>query len=285
MQWERHSSTWPNAETSQFITCRPHRWHVQQAGSGPTVVLIHGAGASTHSWAQILPRLAQTHHVIAVDLPGQGFTKLGAAARCGLETMSRDIMALLSHLGAQPKALIGHSAGAAIAVTLAAQMIPQPRVISINGAFRTFEGLAGVLFPAVAKMLSVTPGAGRLFSHFSGSRARVSSLITSTGSTVPDQSLSCYQALVSDPDHVNATLAMMAQWSLSSIDQSLKDLSEPALFLVGSNDKTVRPTVSEEAANRVKFAEFLPLPNRGHLVHEEDPEAILARVLEFLDDA
>ncbi|MCH2093875.1 MAG: alpha/beta fold hydrolase [Rhodobacteraceae bacterium] len=278
MEWERYKSTWPNAETSEFISCHPHRWHVQRAGTGSPILLIHGSGASTHSWAQILPALAETHHVIALDLPGQGFTKLGTRSRCGRGAMARDILSLLISLDVDPKVVIGHSAGAAIAVTMASQMTPQPQVISINGAFRTFGGLAGVLFPAVAKILSLSPGTGRVFAQLNGSRDRVKRLIGSTGSQVPDQILACYQALVSDPGHVNATLAMMAQWSLSDMDKCLNALVEPAHFLVGAKDATVHPSASKEAARHVRNAKVETLANRGHLLHEEDPEAVIASI-------
>ena len=114
MKFSDDLAGWPMAEASRQVLCRPHRWHVQSQGSGETLVLIHGAGGATQSWRGVFPRLVDTHHVVAIDLPGQGFTELGAKARCGLRHMAEDIKALLDHLDLKPAAIIGHSAGAGL---------------------------------------------------------------------------------------------------------------------------------------------------------------------------
>ena len=90
MNWDRDSRGWPNRGWSRFAEVRPHRWHIQEAGagSGPRLLFLHGAGASTHSWRDVLPRLVPGHHVMALDLPGQGFTRLGNRMRCGLGAMA-----------------------------------------------------------------------------------------------------------------------------------------------------------------------------------------------------
>ena len=58
------------------VSCSPAglRWHVQMMGTGPQVLLLHGAGAATHSWRDVAPLLARDFTVIAPDLPGHGFT-------------------------------------------------------------------------------------------------------------------------------------------------------------------------------------------------------------------
>ena len=95
MKWPDDLADWPMADVSRKVLCRPHRWHVQDAGTGDTILLIHGAGGATQSWRGIFPLLAQTHRVIAIDLPGQGFTEIGARGRCGLRHMAEDIAALM----------------------------------------------------------------------------------------------------------------------------------------------------------------------------------------------
>ncbi len=63
---------WPHADCSRFVDTGDVRWHVQEMGQGPTLLLLHGTGAFLHSWSELMTLLAQSHHVIAVDLPGQG---------------------------------------------------------------------------------------------------------------------------------------------------------------------------------------------------------------------
>ena len=98
VDWEAHRTEWPLAAHSRFVTCKPHRWHVQEVGSGPTLLLLHGAGGSTQSWRHIAPRLAERAHVVALDLPGQGFTRSGSRQRHGLIPTAQDIAALCAML-------------------------------------------------------------------------------------------------------------------------------------------------------------------------------------------
>jgi len=73
--WELDGQDWPNRDCSRFMTAAGLRWHVQCAGTGPVCLLLHGTGASTHSFRDLLPQLAQTFTVVAPDLPGHGFTE------------------------------------------------------------------------------------------------------------------------------------------------------------------------------------------------------------------
>ncbi|MEM1005442.1 MAG: alpha/beta fold hydrolase BchO, partial [Pseudomonadota bacterium] len=158
MDWQRDLPTWPHNEWSRRVVCKPHRWHVQENGQGPTVLFLHGAGSSTHSWTALMTDLSRDHHVVAIDLPGHGFTVMGAANRSGLDAMSEDLAALCQQEGWQPDKIVAHSAGAAIAVrlcnTLAQPSGQSPLMLSINPAFEDFEGYAGVLFPLIAKSLA-----------------------------------------------------------------------------------------------------------------------------------
>jgi magnesium chelatase accessory protein len=57
--WNIEGIGWPHRETSRFLTAGGLRWHVQEAGDGPTLLLLHGAGAATHSWRGLFPLLAE----------------------------------------------------------------------------------------------------------------------------------------------------------------------------------------------------------------------------------
>lgn len=49
---------WPQRDHSRALRVGPIDWHVQVAGRGPVLLLLHGSGASSHSWSDLLPRLA-----------------------------------------------------------------------------------------------------------------------------------------------------------------------------------------------------------------------------------
>ena len=69
LDWSREGLIWPHREASHFVAAGAARWHVQRMGSGPPLLLLHGTGASVHSWRGLMPLLAQSHDVIACDLP------------------------------------------------------------------------------------------------------------------------------------------------------------------------------------------------------------------------
>lgn len=277
---------WPLASLSRQVFCRPHRWHVQETGSGETLLLLHGAGGSTHSFRDLIPLLATTHHVVALDLPGQGFTQMGARHRSGLKGMAEDIASLCAQEGWHPTAILGHSAGGALALRLSQRLTTQtgdtPRVVGINPALDTFKGLAGVLFPVLAKVLSAVPFTAQVFSSASSKPGRTEGLIKGTGSQLDATGLGYYRRLIADRDHADATLTMMAQWSLDDLLGDLGDIKAKCLFIVGDKDAAVPPDVSVKAAARIPDAQVIHMKDYGHLVHEEDPGATADHILAFL---
>ena len=173
----------------------------------PTVLLIHGTGASTHSWRGLSPLLAQHFNVLAIDLPGHAFTDMptgGASSQqLSLPGMAVALGELLKTLGLAPALLVGHSAGAAIAVRMCLDGVVAPqRVISLNGAFLPLRGLAGQVFSPVAKLMSAVPFVPTLFSWRATDPAVLKRLIDGTGSVLDAEGIALYGQLVSNPGHV-----------------------------------------------------------------------------------
>lgn len=286
MDWDRDLQTWPNAALSRRVAHRPHRWHIQETGAGPTVLLIHGAGGATHSWRDILPELATDMHVIALDLPGQGFTQLGARQRCGLDHMSSDIASLCTSQGWHPDAIIGHSAGAAIALRLSETLLSprgqRPIVIGLNAALGHFKGVAGWLFPALAKVLALNPLTASLFVRSVAAPGRIQALIRSTGSDLDEKGMALYERLIRDRGHVEATLLMMSQWKLDRLLEDLPKIAARTILIAGTGDKAVPVETSEQAARRLPNAQHIALPGLGHLAHEESPGMICDLIKDLL---
>ncbi len=284
MDWDRDLPTWPLHECSRRIAQSPHQWHVQEMGEGPIALLLHGAGASTHSWRDIIPALAQSHRVIALDLPGQGFSRAGAKRRLGLPGMTEDVAALCTAQGWLPALIVGHSAGAAIALSLATRLpTPEkraPDIACINAALGRFEGIAGWLFPVLAKLLALNPLTAAFFAFGTDKATRARRLIESTGSSISPEGLALYARLIADRTHVDATLQMMAQWDVEPLLEQLPQIPNRCLLLTGAHDLAVPANTSARAAARLPRALALSLGGLGHLAHEEDPTRVLAALLD-----
>ena len=116
--WEREGQDWPNRAASQFVQAAGLRWHVQRLGSGPTLLLVHGTGAATHSWRRLAPLLGHHFEVVAPDMPGHGFTPMPRAQQLSLPYMAGALSALLEALAVRPTLVVGHSAGAAVLIRM-----------------------------------------------------------------------------------------------------------------------------------------------------------------------
>lgn len=273
---------WPMRDRSRMIRCRPHVWHVQSVGHGPDVLLLHGAAASGHSFHRLMAHLPG-YRLIAPDLPGQGYTRAGGHLRMGLDAMADDLGALCADQDWRPVAIIGHSAGAAVALRMAEIMPRPPRaVVGINAALGPFDGFAGWLFPKLARAMATGPFAAAVVTKLSSSRPQVARLLTGMGSPLDAEGVEMYRRLVSRTRHIEGTLGMMAQWQLEPLLERLPQITVPTLLITAAGDKAVPPRVSAEATERLPRARHVALPRWGHLVHEEAPEEVAAQILPFL---
>lgn len=282
-KWTREGRNWPNGQYSRFIQVGNQKWHFQTFGAGPPLLLLHGTGSSCHSWAGLAPFLARHYTLIIPDLPGHGFTQTPPDSGLSLPGMARLIRDLLTALDIEPAVVIGHSAGAAVAVemTLANSIRPQA-IYAINGAFQPFKGLAAFIFPIAAHVLALNPIT--IYAVASGAKdsRRIEKLMRSTGSEIPADMLARYRDLFTTPGHVAGMLGMMANWDLAPLVQNMAALDVPLYLLAGSKDAAVPPDRARALCEKIPQAKFIPLENLGHLAHEEDPETVAAAILSRL---
>lgn len=270
---------WPDAQCSHFVEAAGLRWHVQIRGTGPDLLLLHGTGASSHSWVPMARLLERNFRVIAPDLPGQGFTQLAPAQQCSLAGMAQAIGSLLDVLDAKPGLLVGHSAGAAIAASLCLRGSLDPKaIVSINGAMLPFGRVAAPVFSKAAQLLAASPVFTQLVALHAVPRKPVERMLRQTGSKTPPEMVRCYRQLLGNPRHVAATLRMMANWDLAQLEANLDRLNPALCLLVCSNDSVVLPAQGEELAASVPHAELHHIEGLGHLGHEESPGWFVGQV-------
>ncbi len=162
LDWDTDGRAWPNRAFSRFVRAGGLRWHVQVIGQGgtderPIVLLLHGTGASTHSWRALAPLLARRCTVVALDLPGHGFTGTSAKAEgFSLPAVASGIADLFRVLDLSPALVAGHSAGAAVAARLCldgaiapdALDLDQRRLVAARAGELIYSGLHGGRLPS-----------------------------------------------------------------------------------------------------------------------------------------
>lgn len=286
LRWEREGRHWPHRDASRFVQAGGLLWHVQQMGAGPVALLIHGTGASVHSWRGLMPLLARHYTVVAMDLPGHAFTGTPPIAQLSLPGMAQAVAALVKELGCEVELVVGHSAGAAIGARLVLDGALQPlALVAINGAFLPLAGLPGLLFPPVARLMAATPFAPQLFASRSWDREAIEKLIAGTGSALDEEGINLYGTLVRNAQHAAGALGMMSRWDLRPLARDLAQLLTPIEMIIGANDRAVPPRDARrvQALIPAECARSLELvQGAGHLVHEERPAEVARLTLEAL---
>jgi magnesium chelatase accessory protein len=279
-------SWWPHAAHSRFVPVGALRWHVQRwsahAPGAPVALLLHGTGAGTHTWRHLAPLLAQRFDVIAPDLPGHAFTGTPRQQPLTLPAVAQAVGALLGALQVRPALVVGHSAGAAVAMRMVLDgQIAPALTVSINGALLPLQGPVGRLFLPLARLLAGNPLVPPVFAAWASLPSMARRLLEGTGSRIDSVGERAYAHLVANAAHASGALRLMASWDLQPLAAALADWKAPLLLIAAAGDRTVPPLESQRVHERVRArtgdaSRCVVLQRGGHLVHEEDAPAVFA---------
>lgn len=257
----------------------------------PTLLLLHGTGSDHHSFDPLCQHLPGEWGLIIPDLPGHGESTLLKSSQpshvqldigFGLHDMVEWLEELLDQLGLSPTLLVGHSAGAAIAL-----------LMSLSKAQRKVLGLAPSLVPppSVYNHL-VGPWLGPLvrsrpslaLAHWlTGQASVIDRLLSSTGSQLSSQQRQHYRDLFQSRGHLEGTLAFMAATDLPMLLDDPRLCSLPGLTFMSAKDDPWIPAGSLATifSQRMPQAEVRWLSRGGHLFHETDPATVGACIAEL----
>lgn len=259
-----------------------------RSGSGPPVVLIHGLGCSRRTWHRVASRLAQTHTVIAVDLPGHGESDPpdGDFSPGAHAAAIRD---LLDHVGLHRVDLVGHSLGGGIAMAFAHLFPDRTRTMTLISS--------GGFGREVTVMLraATVPGAEEALTLISHLPVGVQRLGLSALSRLPGV-LSPF-----DVDSLGASLADLrspatrssfvrtARTVLDLYGQSVSAQNHlpmlagrPVLLIWGGDDRTIPPSHHRRLAARLPSARTLEIPEAGHFPQETAPTLVVLAIEDLL---
>lgn len=280
----RVPADWPHRDLSRSVAVGPLTWHVQVGGAGPLVVLLHGTGSSAHSWSDLMPRLMRDATVVAPDLPGHGYTTGATLASLTLPRVAAALRALLAELRlGQPAMLVGHSAGAALALRWAMDTPQRPQhIVGFNPSLvAPPAAYTRLLAPVLVPLATSALVAGMLAAVTRRTRT-VDRLLAATGSRIPEAQRARYAKLFLQPAHIRGAMGLMAAADLPAIQQAGQRPGVSTSFVIGARDEWVpermlRPVLSRYFA-RAEVARW----DGGHLLHEEEPgraaEFIAARI-------
>ena len=252
--------------------------HYLEAGSGPALLLIHGLGASTFTFRRILPDLARRFRVVALDLKGFGFSERPDGDYT-LSTQAALVLQVMDRLGIERTSVLGHSMGGAVAMRLA--LACPERVERLILASSASDRELGRLIWGAALIGRLLP----IAAPFSLHNQRFRELSLKSGYCDPNR---CTEDVIEGymlPGRVRGYLRAlgntMAHWRR---DPPLRpaDITQPTLILWGEGDHWLPPSRGERLHRLIPGSRLALVGGGGHLFLEEQPEASLHLIEEFL---
>ena len=269
------------AAPGDLVSVAGTQLHVRDTGprGAPAVLMLHGFGASLHTWEPWASALSADHRVIRFDLPGSG---LSAPDPGGDYTDARAlalIAALLDQLGVARASLVGNSIGGRLAWKFAAaqpQRVDKLVLVSPDGfASPGFAYGVAPKVPAVITLMRHALPKPLLRMNLAPAYAQPERLT--------DAAVTRYHDLMLAPGARDALIARMAQTVLEDPLPSLRRIRAPTLLLWGESDRLIPPANAADYLGALPNARLVALPGAGHVPQEEAPEASLVPVRAFLD--
>lgn len=255
-----------------FCQVKGKRIFYESGGSGPPIVMVHGAGQDTTSWRYNFQAFAQSHRVIAVDLPGHGKSEMVLPPIDSTECFASYLWDFIEELHLKRPILMGHSMGAGICLTVALEHGRKlAGVVAVDGA----DKVVGVFGGDIHQSYVNAPMELMLEMSMEGFRALCSkSTPSSRVEEIAQDLLRIYPPV---------TAADTKAFNSFDISDRSRAISAPVLLISGADDFLVTPQMVSETAGRLGGgSKVIFLDGVGHFPHTEAPDRFNREAEEFL---
>jgi pimeloyl-ACP methyl ester carboxylesterase len=257
--------------------------HIRDSGpkEGPVVVLLHGLGASLHTWEPWARALEAQFRVVRFDFPGHGLSG-PAPANDYRDARSLTLLsALLDSLGIARATLIGNSMGGRLAWSYAAahpERVDKLVLMAPDGfASPGFAYDTPAEVPAVLGVMRWVLPKPMLVANLTPAYAQPERLEDSVATR--------YHDLMLAPGNREAMLLRMRQTMLTDPVPRLRRIVAPTLLVWGAQDQMIPISNAQDYLAAIPGSRLVTLPGVGHLPFEEAPTEALPPVRAFLFDA
>ena len=256
--------------------------HVDVAGEGPPLVLLHGFTGASDTWGDLVGTLGGEYRTIAPDLVGHGRSEAPeAVARYAIRRAAADLVALLRALGHERAAWLGYSLGGRVALQIAVDHPEAVAALLLEGAS---PGIADEA-EREARRSSDEALAGRI--ERDGVEAFVDEWeqvpLFASQRALPAEARAAVRAtrLAQRAQGLANSLRGMGAGAQAPLHERLPSIAAPALLMAGSLD-TKYVAIAREMARTLPDATIEVIEGAGHAAHLERPEAFVQVVRDFL---
>ncbi|MBI2889928.1 MAG: alpha/beta fold hydrolase [Nitrospirae bacterium] len=266
----------------QLVKTKDHTTHVVVKGEGPPAILIHGFMYHSIMWEgtqRDLTHYARTH---AMDLYGWGYSSRLDAVNYSYDLYARQVIDLMDSLGIERADLIGQSMGGGTAMVVAARWPQRVRsLILVDPAgLPNPLPLTGRIFglQGVGEFLVALPGRSVF-------KKNLQDFWFHDASRVTDE----YVDAVIRPFRITGStrtiLNILRTLDFGSLEGEVRTLAGhhiPTLVVWGREDRAVPLPIGEKLHHSLPGSQFFVVDGAGHSPHEEKPEIVHPRLIEFL---
>ncbi len=268
-----------NAPTD-FVEVGGVRFHVRDTGpkEAPAVILLHGFGASLHTWESWAGPLSERLRVIRFDLTGGALTGPDPTGDYSDERSMQLLIQLMDRLGIAHASIVGHSMGGRVAWRFAAEhpeRVDRLVLVAPDGfASPGFEYDRKPDVPAVMHLMRYVMPKSLLRMN----------LVPAYGdpAKLPDDVVTRYHDLLLAPGVRGAQLERLSQVVKHDPVAKLASIRAPVLLLWGDKDALIPVANAEDYRKVLKDSKLVVFPGVGHIPQEEAPEVSLQAVRAFL---
>lgn len=268
------------AAPSKFMALNELRIHYRDEGTGDAIVLVHGTGASLHTWNAWAQELSQTHRVIRLDLPAYGLTGKDPKKRYSSKDYVDLIDAFLKELNVNQFHLAGNSLGGLVS-WLYASYHPDKvqKLILIDPS-----GFPSKKSPMVIS-LAKTPGINMLIRYVTPKAFIKKNLkeVYYNPDLISTQILDRYYELTLAPGNRTAFIDR-AKIEREDYTDRLGLITNPTLILWGAEDAWIPLKNAYRFEEKIATSTVVVMKETGHLPMEEKPAKSLAITLDFLSN-
>jgi magnesium chelatase accessory protein len=281
-------SDWPYRTNSKMVNANNLTWHVQifkkeQKQQRPLFLLIHGTGGAVHSWNKIVENLHSIANLILVDLPGHGFTQENYENDYSLAKMAYSLKNLLEVLEIEfIDLVVGHSAGAAVAIELCFQndLRRVNSLIGINPSLIPPPVSYNMLLRPWISPVATSNGLTSILSLITKNTSLVENLLESTGSKLNPDQKKLYKRIFSNNNHLKGAIKFMASTDLVGLLNKSKYLKIKSTFILGKEDPWIQINPLKKIISKHFPCSKIIENSGGHLMHETYPVKISKQILE-----
>jgi len=233
-------------------------------GKGPALVFVHGFPLNRATWRKQVDALRASYRIIVPDLRGLGKSETGDGA-ITMAQLAEDVHGLLLQLKASPVILVGHSMGGYVALAFAREFSQALRGLVLV-ATRSGNDTPDAAAARRATAEKVKAEGSKIVVD-----AMAPKMLASTNHDLKmAEQVHAFMARSKPKGVIGALLGMAERPDMTSM---LAGIGVPTLVITGADDTIIPPTESEKLAKAIGGAQFNVIPNAGHLVAFEQPDA------------